>query len=84
MNTYSYIDIMAEKKSALNMPEGMGMMAYLEKGEWGPAAGFRPKAREVYELRVENGAIVVPPALEKKLGLAPDARRLRSSPTSTA
>jgi len=65
---------MAEKKSALNMPEGMGMMAYLEKGEWGPAAGFRPKAREVYELRVENGAIVVPPALEKKLGLAPDAR----------
>lgn len=30
---------MNEKNFALNMPEGTGLLAYLEKGERGPACG---------------------------------------------
>ena len=65
---------MTGKKFALNMPEGTGLLAYLEKGERGLAAGRRAAPRDIHELRVENGALTVPPELEKKLGLAPGAR----------
>ncbi len=37
MNISSYVDAMSEKKFALNMPEGTGLLAYLEKGIKGPA-----------------------------------------------
>ena len=65
---------MSEKKYALNMPEGTGLMAYLEKGEkafqrCGPAA-----QKAVHRLEVEAGKLAVPPELEKKLGLSPGAR----------
>jgi MoaA/NifB/PqqE/SkfB family radical SAM enzyme len=65
---------MSEKKFALNMPEGTGLMAYLEKGEKGLVVRGRAGAKEVHELRVANGSLVVPPELEKKLGLAPGSR----------
>jgi MoaA/NifB/PqqE/SkfB family radical SAM enzyme len=65
---------MSEKKFALNMPEGTGLMAYLEKGEKGLVFRGRAGAKEVHELRVENGSLVVPPELGKKLGLAPGSR----------
>jgi MoaA/NifB/PqqE/SkfB family radical SAM enzyme len=65
---------MSDSKFALNMPEGTGLLTYLEKGEWGPASSFHPKAPEIYELRVKNKGLVVPPELEKKLGLSPGAR----------
>jgi MoaA/NifB/PqqE/SkfB family radical SAM enzyme len=65
---------MSEKKFALNMPEGTGLMAYLEKGEKGLVVRGRAGAKEVHELRVENGSLVVPPELGKKLGLAPGSR----------
>jgi MoaA/NifB/PqqE/SkfB family radical SAM enzyme len=65
---------MDEKKYALNMPEGSGLPAYLEKGEKGPVSGRVRPARAVREIRVENGNLVVPAGLEKTLGLAPGAR----------
>jgi len=65
---------MIEKKFALNIPEGTGLLAYLEKGERGPAAGRTRPAKVVHELRFEEGRLVVPPELEKKLGLTPGAR----------
>ncbi len=65
---------MVKQKFALSMPEGTGLLAYLEKGEKGllrdRAAGREP----VYEVRFEDGKLAVPPELEKKLGLAPGAR----------
>ena len=65
---------MSEKKYALNMPEGTGLMAYLEKGEKGLAAEPRPRAKPSMSSRVEKGKLVVPPELEKKLGLDAGAR----------
>lgn len=54
--------------SASSKLERPGLLTYLEKGEWG-AASRRPAAKESHALRFENGALVVPPGLEKKLGL---------------
>jgi MoaA/NifB/PqqE/SkfB family radical SAM enzyme len=65
---------MSEKKYALNMPEGTGLMAYLEKGEKGLLRSHAAVSKAVYELFVENGKLVFPPALEMKLGLEPGAR----------
>ncbi|HSA94778.1 MAG TPA: radical SAM protein [Acidobacteriota bacterium] len=65
---------MSEKKFGLNMPEGTGLMTYLEKGE---RAFLRTKgdtARTAYHLTVEDGRLIVPPQLEKKVGLVPGAR----------
>jgi len=75
MNIYSYIGAVSEKKFALNMPEGAGLLAYLEKGEKGISRSRDASDGETRsELRVENGSLTVPPELEKKLGLAPGAR----------
>ncbi len=64
---------MSEKKFALNMPEGTGLLTYMEKGE--KARMVAPKGgRDVWELRVENGRLAVPAGLEKKLGLEPGSR----------
>jgi len=65
---------MSEKKFALNMPEGTGLLDYLEKGEKGPAGSRARPARVVQELRYEDGRLIVPADLEKTLGLAPGAR----------
>ena len=65
---------MSEKKYALNMPEGTGLMAYLEKGEKAFQRGGPAAHKAVYPLEVEAGKLVVPPELEKKLGLSPGAR----------
>jgi len=65
---------MSEKRFALNMPEGTGLLAYLEKGEKGVVGGRRTPAKTVHELRVEDGRLVVPPELEKTLGFAPGDR----------
>ncbi len=66
---------MTEKKSVLDVTKGTGLLTYLEKGEWSTASGRRAAAtKDVHSLRVENGALVVPPELEKKLGLEPGAR----------
>jgi len=65
---------MSEKKFGLNMPEGTGLMTYLEKGE---KAFLRIKGdmtRTAYHLTVEDGRLIVPPELEKKIGLVPGAR----------
>jgi len=56
------------------MPEGTGLLAYLEKGEKGRLRSGGAFGKIVYGLKVENGHLVVPPELEKKLGLAPGAR----------
>src|SRR4030042_6914797 len=73
MNISSYIDAMSEKKFALSMPEGPGLLTYLEKGEKGLAVGRKTPARDVHELRVEENKLIVPPKLEKRLGLTPGA-----------
>jgi MoaA/NifB/PqqE/SkfB family radical SAM enzyme len=64
---------MGDKKFGLNMPEGTGLMAYLEKGEKAflrRPAGAGPS---VFLLKVEDGRLIVPPELEKKLGLVAGA-----------
>jgi MoaA/NifB/PqqE/SkfB family radical SAM enzyme len=66
--------IMVKKKFALSMPEGTGLLAYLEKGEKGISRGLGTSEKMSYDLRVENGALIVPLELEKKLGLTPGAR----------
>jgi MoaA/NifB/PqqE/SkfB family radical SAM enzyme len=68
MNISSYIDAMNETGSASSKLERPGLLAYLEKGEWG-AASRRAAAKDVHTLRFESGVLVVPPGLEKKLGL---------------
>lgn len=65
---------MDKNKFALNMPEGTGLMAYLEKGEKGLLRSQVAASNSIYELFVENGKLVFPPDLEKKLGLEPGAR----------
>jgi MoaA/NifB/PqqE/SkfB family radical SAM enzyme len=65
---------MSEKKYALNMPEGTGLMAYLEKGEKAFQRGGPAAHKTVYPLEAEAGKLAVPPELEKKLGLSPGAR----------
>ncbi len=56
-------------KFPLSMPEGTGLMAYLEKGERGGASVPRTGVRDIHTLRVEDGRLAVPPGLEKRLGL---------------
>ena len=63
-----------KKRFALNMPEGTGLLAYLGKGEKGPAPSRKGGVKDTWELRVEDGHLVVPAGLEKKLGLAPGSR----------
>jgi MoaA/NifB/PqqE/SkfB family radical SAM enzyme len=74
MNISSYIDAMNEKRFALNMPEGTGLLAYLEKGEKGLLRGTEASSRTVHELQVGKDGLVVPPELEKRLGLVPGGR----------
>ncbi len=64
---------MSETTFGLNMPEGTGLMAYLEKGEKALLRRPAGTGRSVHILKVENGRLVVPPELEKKLGLVPGA-----------
>ena len=64
---------MSPKTFGLNMPEGTGLMAYLEKGEKAFLRGVREAGRGVHLLKVEEGRLVVPPELEKALGLVPGA-----------
>lgn len=64
---------MDKQKFALNMPEGTGLIAYLEKGEKGILRRCGASGRKVFRLTVEDGRLIVPPALEKKLGLSPGA-----------
>jgi len=56
------------------MPEGTGRLVYLEKGEKAVLPGHRGQSPAVYDLRLEEGRLVVPPELGKKLGLEPGAR----------
>ena len=56
------------------MPEGTGLLAHLEKGERLPVPVRKRPPNDVRELRVEDGHLVVPAGLEKKLGLAPGSR----------
>lgn len=63
-----------KQKFALNMPEGTGLMAYLGKGEKARLRGPAAPPKTGYEAYSENGRLIVPPELEKKLGLAPGAR----------
>jgi MoaA/NifB/PqqE/SkfB family radical SAM enzyme len=65
---------MNEKKFALNMAEGTGLLSYLEKGEKGLLREPGASVRTVYELRVGEDGLAVPPELEKKLGLVPGGR----------
>ncbi len=65
---------MTVKKYALNMPEGTGLLAYLEKGEKAVLSGRRGQPPAVYELGLKEGKLAVPPELAKKLGLEPGAR----------
>ena len=58
---------MSDRKYLPNMPEGTGLMAYLENGVRRRARG---SDRSVHEARVEAGKLVVPGELEKKLGLS--------------
>jgi MoaA/NifB/PqqE/SkfB family radical SAM enzyme len=75
MNISSYIDMSDTKKRfALNMPEGTGLLAYLGKGEKGPAPSRKAGVKDIWELRVRDGHLTVPAGLEKKLGLAPGSR----------
>ena len=64
---------MDKHKFALNMPEGTGLMTYLGKGEKGLLGRSPAPGKSVYSLMVEEGRLVVPPELEKKLGLTPGA-----------
>jgi MoaA/NifB/PqqE/SkfB family radical SAM enzyme len=59
---------------ALDRPEGTGLLEALEKGEKAFVVPRRSGPREVWELRVGDAGLVVPPGLEKKLGLEPGAR----------
>ena len=52
---------MTEKKSVSNVPEAPRLLTYLEKGEWSAASGRRAAPKDVHSLRVENGALAVPP-----------------------
>jgi MoaA/NifB/PqqE/SkfB family radical SAM enzyme len=61
---------MAKHKFALNMPEGTGLLTYLEKGEKGILRRSPASDRIVYRLMVEDGRLIVPPELEKTLGLS--------------
>jgi len=66
---------MAEtKRFALSRPEGAGLLEALEKGERAFVVHRRSAPRDVWELRVDGGRLVVPDGLEKKLGLEPGAR----------
>lgn len=65
---------MAIKTFSRTMPEGTGLLNYLENGERGPAAARACPTRTVHELRFEEGKLVLPPGLERKLGLSPGAR----------
>lgn len=65
---------MSEKRFGLNRPEGTGLMAYLEKGEKALLRrGAGETGRSVHRLKIENGRLIVPPELEKTLGLVPGA-----------
>lgn len=74
MNISTYIDAMNENGSASSKPGGTGPLTYLEKGEWGAAAIRRAATRDVHSLRVEKGQLIIPPGLEKSLGLSEGAR----------
>jgi MoaA/NifB/PqqE/SkfB family radical SAM enzyme len=60
---------MSKKKFGLNMPEGTGLMAYLEKGEKALLRERKGGTPARCLLKVEDGRLIVPPELEKKLGL---------------
>ncbi len=62
---------MSEKEFGLNMPEGTGLMAYLEKGEKALLRERKEGESCHFLLKAEEGRLVVPPELEKKLGLEP-------------
>jgi MoaA/NifB/PqqE/SkfB family radical SAM enzyme len=65
--------IMDKKKFALSIPEGTGFLTYIEKGEMGILRGLKAPEKTSYDLRIENGTLIVPVELEKKLGLTPGA-----------
>jgi MoaA/NifB/PqqE/SkfB family radical SAM enzyme len=65
---------MDKHKFALNMPEGTGLLAYLEKGEKAALRGGAACGKSVFSLQAEVGTLIVPPELEKKLGLGLGAR----------
>lgn len=65
---------MAIKTFIRSMPEGAGLLNYLEKGETGPSSPRRRPVRTFHELSYEDGRLLLPPELEKKLGLSPGAR----------
>jgi hypothetical protein len=47
------------------MPEGAGLLAYLEKGEIGILRGLGASEKTSYDLRVENGALIIPQERER-------------------
>lgn len=65
---------MDKTKFAPSVPEGAGLLAYLEKGEKGLLRRERASGRSVHEVRFENGKLAVPAELEKTLGLSPGAK----------
>jgi MoaA/NifB/PqqE/SkfB family radical SAM enzyme len=64
---------MNEKKCGLNRPEGTIPIACLEKGERAPFFGPGAARRNIHFLRIEDGRLIIPPELERKLGLRPGA-----------
>jgi MoaA/NifB/PqqE/SkfB family radical SAM enzyme len=52
---------------------GCAPLVYLEKGEKGAVGVRKVPAKAVHRVSVEEGRLVIPPELEKKLGLSPGA-----------
>jgi MoaA/NifB/PqqE/SkfB family radical SAM enzyme len=75
MNISSYVIAMRDRESSRNRPQGQGLLTYLEKGEK-DAVGPRPSGGKPAEgarrCRVrQDGSLVVPPEVTKRLGLVP-------------
>jgi MoaA/NifB/PqqE/SkfB family radical SAM enzyme len=62
---------MSDQESGLNRPGDAGPITYLGKGEKALRRERVDGERGHYSLEVENNRLVVPPDLEKKLGLRP-------------
>ena len=61
------------KKGGRRLSRGRTPLTYLEKGEKGAVVGRKAPAKAVHRVSVEEGRLVIPAELEKKLGLSPGA-----------
>jgi MoaA/NifB/PqqE/SkfB family radical SAM enzyme len=62
---------MSAKRFGLSMPEGTGLLAYLEKGEKALLPARQDGEPRRFALEAKDDRLIVPPDLEKKLGLEP-------------